>query len=153
MTISTSPSTVTLKGKTSQVVVGSKLARINQFEIPGAGEYNVGDVALVHLYVGSADVSVVRLEDLVIVSTSLANEEVARHEETQGAQILVANVDAESDLAGVQTCLKMLDPRYLVLTGEARHYVQEKLALPTESNGVKVTAAGLAESGTLLIAD
>ena len=127
--------------------------RIGEYELPGAGEY---DVSAVHVEAKNLEAGIVywlRAEDLQVAYLSHTDPTVNKHEEAAATDILVINLSSEDTAASLKPLLKSMEPSFLFLIGAgATPDLMKSLSLPMQEGGsLKITKVGLPEEGTTLI--
>src|SRR5437667_82344 len=104
----------TSKGLT--VTFGKDVA-INEYIIPGAGEYDVAGVQCEVYSLGTSLAYFARIEDLVVTFLHDTNHGVSELDDASSTNILIMDIRSDVKPEDVKPILKRLEPSYVFLIG------------------------------------
>ena len=127
--------------------------RIDDYVIPGAGEYDVAAVQCeAHALTGGL-AYFLRAEELTVTYLSGLLPDVTRLDEASSTDILIAYLTSDATPEQFKPILKSVEPVYVFLAGPgATAEFGQSLALtPLEGDSLKVTRSSLPLEGTFLV--
>ena len=144
---------VSAKTKTAIIQLGSNL-QIDQFQIPGPGEYDVASVHCEGKNLSTGQVFWFRTEELSLSFLTKLDTDLTKNDEASNTDILVVDLRSDDSVDALKVILKKVEPAYLFLTGSrpAADFI-EALGLPRyESSTLKINnRAALPIEGTSLV--
>jgi hypothetical protein len=140
---------INLKTKAETVTVGKGVV-INNYTLPGRGEYDVASVQAEVYQAGNALAYTLRVEELMTIYLDVPDLAVADLDDAANCNILILDLRSDSSTDVVKTIIKRLEPSYVFAIGAQTELI-EALALPKEVSPLKVTRLGLPLEGTILI--
>jgi len=148
----TADGSVVAKTKSATLTLGSTL-KIENFEIPGAGEYDVSSVHCEGANLDTAKVFWFRTEDLSLGFLTGVDTELTKRDEAANTDILIVDLRSDASADALKTILKKVEPAYLFLTGtRPSAELVTALGLPKyESSTLKVVRGSLPMEGTSLV--
>jgi len=147
-----SDGTVGIVSKGKSVHLGS-VTKIEDYTIPGAGEYDVAAVQCeVHALPGGL-AYFFHVEDITITFLTSLLPEVTSLDEASSTDILVVDLRSDATADQFKSILKRLEPSYVMLMGSgATPELAQALGLPPfEGSALKITRTSLPEEGTFLL--
>lgn len=153
MTISYQANGEVLAASKSASIRFGKDILINDYVVPGAGEYDVAGVQCETHSVDHTLAYFLRMEDLVLTFMHNATPDVASLDDASSTNILILDIRSDTKNDDVKVILKRLEPSYLLLIGEgATPEFSKSLGLTAyEGNQLKITASSLPEEGSWVV--
>jgi len=138
--------------KNKSVRLGAQVV-IDNYVVPGAGEYDVAAIQCEAHAFSDGLAYFVHLEDLTISYLTTLTTELTKLDEASSTDILVVDLRSDNTAEQFKPILKALEPSYVFLTGSgATPELIEKLGLTKqEGDNLKVTKSSLPMEGTFLI--
>lgn len=148
----TSTGSVQLKTRNETVSLGDAVL-VNQYEIPGMGEYDVAGIQCEAYGLSTGIAYFIRLEDLLVAYLSEPNAEIEKLDDASGVNILVVDLRSDDTADKLKGIIKSLEPSYVVLRGAgATEAVRTGLGLPTEQiTSFKASRTALPLEGTTIL--
>ena len=150
MTIAYAPDgSVQLKMKSDTVSLGTAV-RINSYELPGPGEYDVASVQVEAHPLGTGFAYLIRSEELLTVFLDNPQSDITTMDDASNCNILIVDVRSDSSADSLKVTIKSLEPSYVFLMGASAEFIAA-IGIATAPSPLKITRAGLPLEGTTVI--
>jgi hypothetical protein len=143
---------VSIKTKTEPITIGNGV-QIGQFQIPGAGEYDVAAIQCEAQHLDKSTVYFLRTEDLTIAFLTDVDSSMTKVDDASNTDVLVVDLRSDAVAGELKSVLKVVEPSYLLLIGSTpdASFIETLGLPPYESSVLKLTRSGLPLEGTQLI--